>query len=64
MVLCILSTMSVRVSCLWMDLTMLPIILLGLILGAEALSVEEMLEFGGKRFQELKQSMSNIELIT
>ncbi|XP_065894536.1 uncharacterized protein [Dysidea avara] len=37
---------------------MLPIILLGLILGAEALSVEEMLELGGKRFQELKQDKS------
>jgi len=34
---------------------MLPIILLGLILTAKALSVEEMLEFGGKRFQELNQ---------
>jgi len=41
----------------WIHFTMLPIILLGFILAAEALSVEEMLEFGGKRFQELKQSM-------
>ena len=40
---------------------MLPIILLGLILGAEALSVEEMLELGGKRFQELKQGMNWVQ---
>ena len=39
------------------NLIMLPVILLGLILGAEALSVEveQTLKDGGKNFQELKQ---------
>jgi len=39
---------------------MLPLILLGLILGVKALSVEEMLKFGGKRFQKLKQGMHDV----
>jgi len=39
---------------------MLHLILLGLILGTKALSAEEMLKFGGKRFQELKQGMYGV----